>query len=157
MNPYKILFVCWGNICRSPAAENVFNKLLKEQNLETEISCDSAGTIADHNGQAPDRRMSQAGARRGIHFKGQSRKIRPEDWDAFDLILAMDHFNLSELQSMKPGEGVRAELRLFGTFINSESPPEVPDPYYGGSRGFEDVLDLVEDGCRNLIRYIRNR
>lgn len=156
MDPYKVLFVCWGNICRSPAAQCVFQKQIDEQGLEDRITCDSAGTIGMHAGQPPDDRMRKAGARRSIPFFGNARKYRGSDFEEFDLILAMDHQNLRDLQAAKPDGRVRADLKLFGSFVNSENPPEIPDPYYGGGRGFDVVLDMVEEGCRNLITFIRD-
>lgn len=157
MDPFKVLFVCWGNICRSPAAHCVFQKKINDRGLQDRIACDSAGTINAHAGNSPDSRMQRAAARRSIPFFGQSRKYRGSDFEEFDLILAMDHSNLADLQAAWPSEDCRAELRLFGHFINSESPPEVPDPYYGGSQGFDTVLDMVEEGCDQLISHILNR
>lgn len=157
MDPFKVLFVCWGNICRSPAAHCVFQKKIQDRGLDDQIVCDSAGTINAHAGSPPDTRMQQAGARRSIPFFGQSRKYRHSDFDEFDLILAMDRSNLEDLRLDWPERTCRAELKLFGYFVNPESAPDVPDPYYGGSRGFETVLDMVEEGCDQLIEYILNR
>ena len=157
MDPFKVLFVCWGNICRSPAAHCVFQKKIHDRGLQDRIVCDSAGTINAHAGSSPDSRMQRAGARRAIPFFGQSRKYRSSDFDEFDLILAMDHSNLADLRAAWPAGGCRADLKLFGYFLNPDSPPEVPDPYYGGSQGFDVVLDMVEDGCDRLIEYILNR
>ncbi|MDG2169146.1 MAG: low molecular weight phosphotyrosine protein phosphatase [Opitutales bacterium] len=157
MDPYKVLFVCWGNICRSPAAHCVFQKKINERGLEDQIACDSAGTINAHAGNSPDSRMQKAGARRSIPFFGHSRKYQTSDFHEFDLILAMDHSNLADLESAWPSDDCRAELKLFGQFVNADSPPEVPDPYYGGSQGFDIVLDMVEEGCDQLIEHILNR
>ena len=157
MDPYKVLFVCWGNICRSPAAECVFQKKINKRHLEASIACDSAGTIGMHAGQAPDRRMQQAGQRRSIPFFGQSRKFTQSDFDEFDLILAMDRQNLEDLESARPQEDCRADINLFGNYVNANEQPEIPDPYYGGGRGFDIVLDMIEEGCDQLIEYILNR
>lgn len=154
MVPFKVLFVCWGNICRSPAAHCVFQKQLEEQDLTSTISCDSAGTIGMHAGQPPDSRMQEAAARRSISFFGQSRKYRQSDFSDFDLILAMDNRNLADLEAAFPAKESGKKLQLFGQFINPENPPEVPDPYYGGGKGFDIVLDMVEEGCSNLIEHI---
>ena len=156
MTPFNVLFVCWGNICRSPAAECVFQKQIDEQGLHNRISCDSAGTISLHTGQPPDSRMQRAGRRRGIQFFGQSRKFRASDFDEYDLILAMDTQNLSDLQAAIVNDGHHKKVKLFGSFIDPNNPPEIPDPYYGGGRGFEIVLDMVEEGCENLISHILN-
>ncbi len=154
MDSFKVLFVCWGNICRSPAAHCVFQKHIDAQGLSDRIHCDSAGTISTHAGHAPDSRMSSAGARRSILFFGQSRKYRTSDFETFDLILAMDHQNQADLEAATPTDS-RAQIMLFGHFINPENPPEVPDPYYGGHRGFDIVLDMVEAGCEKLLEHIQ--
>ena len=157
MKPYKVLFVCWGNICRSPAAECVMQKLIDEKDLNNDITCDSAGTISAHAGQPPDRRMQEHAARRSIAFHGRSRKVRAEDFQEFDLILAMDRENMSDLESYQRQETRTAELRLFGHFLEPKNPPDVPDPYYGGALGFERVLDMVEKGCTQIVNEILNR
>jgi protein-tyrosine phosphatase len=154
MVPYKVLFVCWGSICRSPAAHCVFQKQLEEQDLTSKIFCDSAGTIGMHTGQPPDSRMREAAARRSISFFGQSRKYRESDFSDFDLILAMDQRNLADLEAAFPPGESRSKLQLFGHFIAPSNPPEVPDPYYGGGKGFDIVLDMVEEGCSNLVQFI---
>ncbi|MCB1122743.1 MAG: low molecular weight phosphotyrosine protein phosphatase [Verrucomicrobiae bacterium] len=157
MEPFKVLFVCWGNICRSPAAHCVFQHKIKERGLESRISCDSAGTMGMHAGDPPDRRMQQAGARRGISFFGRSRKFTGADFTEFDLILAMDKKNLADLHAGMPRTTTKAEIRLFGHFVDDRKTPEVPDPYYGGDQGFEKVLDMVEMGCERLIDHILAR
>ncbi|MBH55412.1 MAG: protein tyrosine phosphatase [Opitutaceae bacterium] len=157
MDPFKILFVCWGNICRSPAAECVLHKMLGDQGLTAEISCDSAGTISAHAGQPPDGRMCQHASMRSIPIRGQSRMISPEDGHKFDLILAMDRSNFSDLEALGIAGNGKAELKLFGEYIDSENPPDIPDPYYGGHQGFETVLDMVEDGCARLIEHVISR
>ncbi len=155
MNLQRILFVCWGNICRSPAAECIFQQLLDANGLTDSILCDSAGTLGYHNGEPPDARMTQAAANRNIPFFGTSRKVRESDFKNFDLILAMDRKNLNDLNSLKPTDSP-ATLKLFGEFIDKSSPPDIPDPYYGGERGFEIVLNMVEEGSRNLLNKLQN-
>ena len=148
---YRVLFVCMGNICRSPAAESLFRKMVRAEGLETRIGCDSAGTIDFHRGEPPDERMRAAGARRGIRVGGRARGVVREDLEEFDLVLAMDRENLDELRRLDRGGNRR--IRLFCDFV--EGMEEVPDPYYGGQDGFERVLDLLETGCRALLSRIR--
>ncbi len=157
MDPYKVLFVCWGNICRSPAAECVLQQIIEARGLGDKILCDSAGTISAHNGQPPDRRMQEHAARRSIPFCGRARGITPGDFEKFDLIIAMDRENMSDLESYQRQGATGAELKLFGHFLNPENPPDVPDPYYGGSQGFERVLDMVEEGCSRIVQFVLNR
>jgi len=144
-----------GNICRSPAADNVFHKLVEEAGLQDSIQCDSAGTLGYHQGEPPDARMSAAARKRGIHFTGRSRKFDDvADFIEFDLILAMDRSNLSDLRALDPRRQYKDKLRLFGEYIDKDNPPEVPDPYYGGRDGFDHVMDMVEEGCRNLLKTL---
>lgn len=149
----SILFVCWGNICRSPAAENVMRRLLEKAN-RPQILCDSAGTLDAHAGHSPDSRMSEAGRRRGLPMSGTARGVRPEDFATFDLILAMDRANLSDLQRIAPNQEAMKKVQLFCEYCRDHKETEVPDPYYGGAQGFEHVLDLLEDGCAGLLDRI---
>lgn len=149
----SILFVCWGNICRSPAAENVMRQLLEKAN-RPQILCDSAGTLDAHAGSSPDPRMSAAGKRRGLPMTGRTRGVRREDFEKFDLILAMDHANKSDLQSIAPNSTAMEKVQLFCEYCRNHEDSEVPDPYYGGPQGFEHVLDLLEDGCSGLLEKI---
>jgi len=154
----RLLFVCMGNICRSPTAEGVMRHLLREEGLEDEITIDSAGTGAWHVGNPPDRRATAAAAARGIVLEGAARQVRPSDFDDYDLLLVADRENLADLRAIAPGEAARAKVRLLREFDPaSEGAPDldVPDPYYGGPDGFEDVLDLVEAACRGLLTEIR--
>jgi protein-tyrosine phosphatase len=154
----RLLFVCMGNICRSPTAEGVMRHLLREEGLEDEITIDSAGTGAWHVGNPPDRRATAAAAARGIVLEGAARQVRPSDFDDYDLLLVADRENLADLRAIAPGEAARAKVRLLREFDPaSEGAPDldVPDPYYGGPDGFEDVLDLVEAACRGLLAEIR--
>jgi protein-tyrosine phosphatase len=156
----RLLFVCMGNICRSPTAEGVMRHLLREEGLEDEITIDSAGTGAWHVGNPPDRRATAAAAARGIVLEGAARQVRPSDFDDYDLLLVADRENLADLRAIAPGEAARAKVRLLREFDPaSEGAPDldVPDPYYGGERGFEDVLDLVERACRGLLDDLKSR
>jgi protein-tyrosine phosphatase len=152
----KVLFVCMGNICRSPAAQGMFEHLLAEQGLEHIIEVDSAGTHAYHVGEVPDARMQAAAARRGLDLSGQrARRVASEDFALYHYILAMDHSNLAELQERMPGEGTPPVL--FMSYAGAVGMDEVPDPYYGGETGFERVLDLVEEAANGLLQSIRRQ
>ncbi len=148
---YKILFVCMGNICRSPAGEAVMRKLVEDEGLEDQIHCDSAGTISFHSGDPPDKRMHQAAANRGIQTGGQARQVRVGDFETFDRVLAMDRDNLRDLLALAKTESHRKRIRPFCDYCDEHDNRDVPDPYYGGAQGFELVLDLLEDGCNQLL------
>src|SRR3954471_15158180 len=141
----RVLFVCMGNICRSPTAEGVLRRLVRDEGLSDQVEIDSAGTGGWHVGSPPDERATEAARRRGIELAGAARQFEPEDFERFDLILAMDRENLAELRALAPDDEARGKVRLL------LGDRDVPDPYYGGERGFEDVLDLVEAGCRDLL------
>lgn len=154
--PIRVLFVCLGNICRSPAAEGVFLELLAREGLEQVFAVDSAGTGGWHVGKRADRRMREAAARRGIDLPSRARQLEAADLEAFDHILTMDADNLAAVRRLaaahgKPSGHVRPLLH--------HAPPigvtEVPDPYYGGAEGFEHVLDLLEEACRGLLTVLR--
>ncbi|HXG29468.1 MAG TPA: low molecular weight protein-tyrosine-phosphatase [Nevskiales bacterium] len=150
----SVLFVCMGNICRSPTAEGVFRELLREAGLLDRIRTDSAGTHAYHVGSPPDPRALQAAQRRGIDLSGlRARVVQREDFRRFDYVLAMDNENLSHLSRLQP-KGTSARLSLLMAYAPPHYPREVPDPYYGGRHGFEMVLDMVEAGCRGLLQDI---
>lgn len=151
----KVLFVCLGNICRSPTAQGVFERLLEEHGLSDHIDVDSAGTSGWHIGDPPDRRMQKAAQRRGIDLSGQrSRRVMPDDCNKFDYILAMDRANLDDLVWMCP-DGTGKRVGLFMDYAGHLGVPEVPDPYYGGRRGFEQVLDLIEEAAEGLLEHIK--
>ena len=155
-NPVKVLFVCMGNICRSPTAEGVFRKMVKDQGLDGAIEIDSAGTHAYHVGEAPDRRAQSAAMNRDIDLsKLRARKFMVSDFDEFDYILAMDKDNYNNIAYQQPAEHTRGKLSLFLDFAPNFDETEVPDPYYGGARGFEYVLDLVGDASQGLLEHIR--
>jgi protein-tyrosine phosphatase len=154
----RLLFVCMGNICRSPTAEGVMRHLLREQGLEDEIVVDSAGTGAWHVGNPPDRRATAAARARGIVLEGAARQVRPSDFGEYDLLLVADRENLADLRAIAPDDAAREKVRLLREFDpDSAGAPDldVPDPYYGGPDGFEDVLDLVEAACRGLLAEVR--
>ena len=150
--------MCLGNICRSPTAEGVFRHLVRAEGLEDRIAIDSAGTGGWHVGAAPDERATEAARRREIVLEGAARQFEPEDFDRFDLILAMDESNRRDMLRLAPDEEARARVRLFREFdpgSDGAADLDVPDPYYGGERGFEDVLDLVEAAARGLLDELR--
>jgi len=150
----NILFVCMGNICRSPTAEGVFSYLVSERGLADKIGIDSAGTHAYHTGEAPDSRAQQSAKARGIDIsKLRARKATEKDFERFDYVIAMDYANLNHLESICPSEHA-SKLSLFLDFSSQADIREVPDPYYGGPLGFERVLDLVEDASKGLLEAI---
>jgi protein-tyrosine phosphatase len=151
----KILFVCLGNICRSPTAEIVFREIVAREAPALQIEVDSAGTAEYHVGNPPDSRMRQAALRRGYDMSAlRARVVEPRDFGRFDLILAMDRQNLDALQRRAP-VAARSRIRLFLEFAPEADVQEVPDPYYGGANGFEEVLDLVEAAARGLLHHVR--
>ena len=152
----NVLFVCLGNICRSPTAEGVFRHHVRETGLDGRITADSAGTGGWHAGDPPDRRAQAAARRRGIELSDlRARQAKPDDFTRFDYILAMDQRNLRDLQSMAPA-GQEDRPRLFLSFAPHLGTAEVPDPYYGGDAGFEAVLDMIDAASRGLLDHIRN-
>ena len=151
---YNLLFVCLGNICRSPSAENIMNHLIKEADLIDQIICDSAGTSAYHIGSAPDRRMRTAAMRRGIELVGKARKFQPIDFERFDLILAMDRENYHDIIYVDRKEQYLDKVMMMCSFATQYDDVEVPDPYYGGQDGFEYVIDLLLDACSGLLDHI---
>ena len=153
----SVLFVCMGNICRSPTAEGVFRKLHQELAPELDLHIESAGTHDYHLGQAPDGRARAAALRRGIDIGGhRGRQVQEQDFHTFHYILAMDQDNLRRLKSLCP-PGASAELRLLLEYAAAVPIKEVPDPYYGNRQDFEQVLDLVEAGGRGLLEEIRQK
>lgn len=152
----KVLFVCMGNICRSPTAEGVFRNLTLEMNIE-HILIDSAGTHAYHIGEPPDKRSMSTATSRNIDMSQQrARRIDINDFEEFDHILVMDENNLSELIQICP-EHLQHKVELFMNYSTSFDEPEVPDPYYGGASGFDHVFDLVEDASKGLLKKILNQ
>ena len=151
----RICFVCLGNICRSPTAEGIMRHLLHQADCSVQVEVDSAGTSAYHVGAPPDARSTQAAARRGIRLSGASRQITTQDFDRFDLLVAMDQSNVRALQRVARTPAQRAKIVLLRGFDPaSPSGAEVPDPYYGGPQGFDDVLDICEAGCAGLLAHV---
>ena len=154
MSKSSVLFVCMGNICRSPTAEGVFRHLVRQEGLSDRIEIDSAGTHAYHVNEPADRRARAAAERRGYSLDGiRARRVEESDFMRFDYIIAMDRDNLEKLQQ-QVNDDHSASLHLFLEFSNAVE-EEVPDPYYGGAAGFERVLDLVEDASRGLLERLR--
>lgn len=153
--PIKVLFVCMGNICRSPSGEAVMNAYVKNAGLSDKIVCDSAGTIAYHAGEPADARMQTHAKKRNYHLTSISRQIRPDDFEQFDYIIAMDDENLHDMQAFIPDTAYVSKISKMTDYCGNDNPGYVPDPYYGGASGFEKVLDLLEDACQGLLHHIR--
>ena len=152
----QVCFVCLGNICRSPTAEGVMQRLVDDSGLGDKICVDSAGTAAYHVGERSDKRSREAARPRGIALNSRGRQFQTEDFERFDYVLAMDESNLMDLRALEGATEHSGHLGLLRAF-DAIAPPgaEVPDPYYGGDSGFEDVLDLCEAACRGLLERIR--
>ncbi|MCP5062706.1 MAG: low molecular weight phosphotyrosine protein phosphatase [Ignavibacteriae bacterium] len=149
----NILFVCMGNICRSPSGEAVMNKLIKRAKLENKIKCDSAGTIAHHEGEQADARMKRHALKRGFRLTSVARKFRNIDFENFDYIIAMDGANYQDLLSFNKEGKCKEKVSMMTDYAKGDY-SEVPDPYYGGPDGFENVLDILEDSCTGLLDVI---
>lgn len=152
MQRKSILFVCLGNICRSPTGEAVMQHFLQQHGGKHDLRVDSAGTIGYHTGNRADSRMRAAGEKRGYSFHSRSRKITPEDLETFDLVIAMDRENLSDI--LKVDAQPTAEVKLLSDFLDDSWPLDVPDPYYGGDEGFETVLDMIQAAVEPLLLYL---
>jgi protein-tyrosine phosphatase len=152
----SVCFVCLGNICRSPTAEGVMRHIVREAGLEHEVRVDSAGTGSWHVGEAPDRRARAAGRRRGIDVGGAARQFQRADFSRFEYVVAMDGANFDDLAELAPNAAARSKLHLLRSF-DPASPPNaaVPDPYYGGDEGFDEVVELCLAACRRLLERIR--
>lgn len=149
MSAKSILFVCLGNICRSPTGEGVLQSIVDQQGISEKISIDSAGTIGYHDGKPADSRMRAAAKNRGYELLSRSRKIIYSDLETFDLVIAMDRENLQDIQAIHPEPS--ATIKLLSSYLGDDWPSDVPDPYYGGEAGFEYVLDMIEAACPNII------
>ena len=149
-----ILFVCMGNICRSPSAEAVMNSTIEKNGLTDKIKCDSAGTISYHVGETADERMKQHAVRRGYNLTSIARKIQHMDIEQFDYIITMDDENYDNVVTLDVDKKYRHKISKMTDYCRNFSANEMPDPYYGGPQGFEYVLDLIEDACAGLLEHI---
>ncbi len=153
----RVLFVCLGNICRSSAADEIFRQLTIARGLEGEFEIDSAGTYGGHAGELPDPRMRAAGKKRGYNFTHRSRKVRSEDFERFDLLLAMDDSVYESLSRLSPSVEGLQKLERMADYIPAHFGYDyVPDPYYEGADGFELVLDMLEEGCQVLLDKLKH-
>ncbi len=153
--PIRVLFVCLGNICRSPLAEAVFRHLARERGVEGRFEIDSAGISGWHEGDPPDRRSAEVARRRGIELQGRSRRLTAADLERFDYVIAMDEENLAGIERLKAAAGAaRARVHRLREWDPAADHADVPDPYYGGDRGFEDVHDIVERSCAGLLDHV---
>jgi protein-tyrosine phosphatase len=153
----RVLFVCMGNICRSPMAEGVFRQLIRQAGLEEVVKVASAGTHAFHVGEAPDKRAQAVASKRGFDISDlRATRVKEKDFDEFDMILAMDWDNLSLLQQMAP-KRTHHKLQLLMRFATEHESATIPDPYYGNAQGFEQVLDYIEDACNGLLEVAKRR
>ena len=151
---YKVLFVCLGNICRSPAAHGIFEHIVRENGMQDVIEVDSAGTYGGHRGELPDRRMRNAALYRGFALTHRSRPVSSLDFLEFDMVVAMDDQNYEDLMHIAPSGEATHKIRRMADFLQRRKMPYIPDPYYMGTEGFTLVLDLLEDGCQNLYNEI---
>ena len=157
-DPLRVLFVCMGNICRSPAGENIMKAMIDRRSLNGFVLCDSAGTIDYHCGKSPDIRMRQAAAEHGYTVRGAARQVALEDLRTHDLILAMDRENLAYLHALDLQGEYGDKIRLFSAYCRGDRfPEEVPDPYHGSEDGFHAVIEMMEDGCARLLEEIIGR
>lgn len=150
----SVLFVCLGNICRSPAGEGVMQSVIQKAGLSDKIKVDSAGTGAWHVGNLPDSRMRAAAKARGMTLDSRARQAKAADFQNFDLIIAMDQSNYENLKLLRNGQGESCRLCLLGEFLDPQNPPDVPDPYYGGASGFDQVLDMIEQACPKILETL---
>lgn len=154
-NTTRLLFVCLGNICRSPAAEGIMKAIAERNGLQNVIEVDSAGTSGWHEGELPDERMRAHGERRGFDFSSHARKFRKSDFEKYNYIIVMDDKNYENVKLMADNKSQVDKIKKMSEFfIQYKHHDDIPDPYYGGSAGFELVLDLLEDACEGLIHKI---
>jgi protein-tyrosine phosphatase len=149
--PLRVLFVCLGNICRSPSAENIMNHLIQQRQLSDQVVCDSAGTASYHVGRSPDRRMAAAAQAYAITLTGRARQFEPADFERFDWILAMDRQNYRDITALDPTGRYTDKVRMMCDYCRTYPDQEVPDPYYGGAEGFTYVIDLLMDACNGFL------
>jgi len=153
---YKVLFVCLGNICRSPLAEGIMKSYLEKERLKSAIEVDSAGILSYHQGELPDPRMRAHASKRGYELVSRSRPVKIEDFDDFDLILGMDDQNIDDLRDLAPSPEAQLKIHRMVDFCQRIPADCVPDPYFSGASGFENVLDILEDACEGLLKYLKN-
>ncbi len=151
---YKVLFVCLGNICRSPAAQGIFEHIVRENGSEDRIEADSAGTYGGHRGELPDRRMRNAALYRGYALTHRSRPVSSLDFLEYDIVVAMDDQNYEDLMHLAPSVEATHKIVRMASYLTSHKISYIPDPYYMGTEGFTLVLDLLEEGCMNLYKSI---
>ena len=151
---FKVLFVCLGNICRSPAAQGIFEHIVRENGMQDRIEADSAGTYSGHRGELPDRRMRTAALYRGFALTHKARPVSSLDFLDFDMIVAMDDQNYEDLMRLAPSVEATHKIRRMASFLKQRQMSYIPDPYYMGAEGFCLVLDLLEEGCQNLFDEI---
>lgn len=150
----KVIFICMGNICRSPAAEGVMQKIVDERGLSKDFFLDSAGTIGYHEGERADARMRKAAKGRGYELTSISRPLKAKDYEEFDLLIVMDDDNYETVISRSPNKELNHKVKYMCEFCTKHNDKIVPDPYFGGEQGFEYVLDLLEDSCEGLLNKI---
>ncbi len=154
----NLLFVCLGNICRSPAAEGIMKKMIKEEKLDDRVFIDSAGTSNWHEGRLPDERMQQHGSKRGYNFNSTARTFRSSDFEKFDYIIVMDTNNYNNVKKLAvTQEDVDKIHRMTDFSIDFSDQDHVPDPYYGGDDGFNFVMDLLEDAAKGLMKEVKSK
>lgn len=151
----RVLFVCLGNICRSCTAEEVMRTILRREGLDRVVEVDSAGLISYHQGEQADPRMRAHASRRGYHITHLSRPVRMSDFDDFDLVIGMDDSNISRLRDLAPSLEAENKIHRMTEFCVNSITDHVPDPYYGGAQGFENVIDILEDACEGLLAVLR--
>ena len=156
-NPYKICFVCLGNICRSPTAEGIFQHLVNERGLQAYFYIDSAGTSAFHVGEPANSKSQKTANQHGVQLNSRARQFDPSDLEEFDLILAMDHENFDNLQKMDVKGAYSGKIFLMREFDPQPGTKAVPDPYYGGMDGFQEVYDILYRSCKNLLDRLEER
>ena len=154
MQKKSILFVCLGNICRSPSAEGIFKKIIAEKGFENSFVIDSAGLLSVHQGNMPDSRMRHHAAQRGYDLVHRSRPVNVDDFDRFDLIIGMDDSNIAGLEKIANSPEHKAKIHRMTEYLQKMDADHVPDPYYGGDQGFQNVIDLLEDACDGLLKSL---